>query len=54
MIDAKNVKVYTKDAFVFTGILKNIYENFLIIHDYKTDKDITIPILNLARIEEVK
>lgn len=54
MTDYKIVKVYTKDTFVFTGLLKTLNPDFLIIHDYKTDKDITIPILNLARIEEVK
>lgn len=54
MIDDKKAKVYTKDAFVFNGIIKNIDSDFLVIHDIKTDKDITIPILNVARIEEVK
>lgn len=52
--DKRQVKVYTKDAFVFYGLLKKIDSDFLTIHDYKTDKDITIPILNVARIEEVK
>ena len=52
--DKKHAKVYTKDAFVFYGLIKHIDSDFLIIHDYKTDKDITIPIMNVARIEEVK
>lgn len=54
MIDDKKIKLYTKDAFVFSGLLKKIDADFVTVLDFKTQKEIMIPILNVARIEEVK
>lgn len=54
MIDDKLIKVYTKDAFVFSGKLIKIDDILITLLDYKTDKEITIPLMNVARIEEVK
>lgn len=54
MTDDKIIKIYTKDSFVFTGRLIKIDADFVSVLDFKTNKEITIPILNLARMEEVK
>ena len=55
MTDDKIIKVYTiKDTFVFSGLLIKLDSDFLTLHDFKTDKDITIPVINISRIEEVK
>lgn len=45
----KTIKIYTKDNFNFTGILVNIDENFLIINDNQTRKEMVFPISNIAR-----
>jgi hypothetical protein len=54
MTDDKKIKIYTKDAFVFSGKLIEMNPDFVTVLDFKTNKNITIPILNTARIEEVK
>lgn len=55
MTDHKIVKLYIKDKdFSFTGKLIHIDENFCQIIDHKTNTEMTIPILNVSRIEEIK
>lgn len=57
MIDEKQnkkVRIFTKDSFNFTGKLILINEIFVQIIDLKTDKEMTFPIQNVTRIEEVK
>ena len=54
MTDAKIIKVYCKDSMIFSGPLISLDDSFLKLHDIRDDKDITIPILNVARWTEEK
>lgn len=52
MTDDKIIRVYLKDGFKFEGQQIELTNYFLTILDFQTNKIMTIPILNVARIEE--
>jgi len=52
--EGKKVIVYSKDGKFTIGVILAETPSFLILHDYKQETDISIPINNIQRVLEYK